>query len=106
MIVLSSNKSPATAGGLMGTAVPITSAQHVPDGTQINYNSNPPAGGLHYETDFEAGFYQESDLATLPKNPEGYLVHNLEHGYVIFWYNCDISHGLRWAQTDHPGGDG
>ena len=22
--------------------------------------------------------------------PEGYLVHNLEHGYVIFWYNCNL----------------
>jgi hypothetical protein len=27
-------------------------------------------------------------LATLPKYPQGYLVHSLEHGYVIFWYNC------------------
>lgn len=24
----------------------------------------------------------------MPPHPEGYLVHNLEHGYVIFWYNC------------------
>jgi hypothetical protein len=24
------------------------------------------------------------------KNPEGYLIHNLEHGYVIFWYNCNL----------------
>ena len=22
--------------------------------------------------------------------PAGYLVHNLEHGYVLFWYNCDL----------------
>jgi hypothetical protein len=22
--------------------------------------------------------------------PEGYIVHNLEHGYVVFWYNCDL----------------
>jgi len=22
--------------------------------------------------------------------PAGYLVHNLEHGYIIFWYNCDL----------------
>ena len=26
----------------------------------------------------------------MPDYPEGYLVHNLEHGYVIFWYNCDL----------------
>lgn len=22
--------------------------------------------------------------------PEGYLVHSLEHGYVIFYYNCQL----------------
>ena len=27
-------------------------------------------------------------MPNLPQYPEGYLVHNLEHGYVIFWYNC------------------
>lgn len=54
------------------------------------YNSDPPTSGPHYATDLRAGFYDESDLATLPEHPEGYLVHNLEHGYVIFWYNCDV----------------
>ncbi|HEX6302984.1 MAG TPA: DUF3105 domain-containing protein [Anaerolineales bacterium] len=54
------------------------------------YNSDPPTSGPHYATDLRAGFYDESDLATLPGHPEGYLVHNLEHGYVIFWYNCDV----------------
>lgn len=24
------------------------------------------------------------------RGPTGYLVHNLEHGYVIFWYNCTL----------------
>jgi hypothetical protein len=75
----------------MGQAVAVTSAQHVPEGTKITYNSNPPAGGMHYATSWKANFYQESDLASLPANPEGYLVHSLEHGYVIFWYNCDLS---------------
>src|SRR5512146_2282302 len=48
----------------------------------------PPAGGTHYPVDYTAKFYQESDLASLPAHPEGYLVHSLEHGYVIYWYNC------------------
>jgi hypothetical protein len=79
-------------GGLMGDPVAITSSDHVPsDAPAGPYNSNPPAGGKHYETDFTEKFYQEADLATLPKYPEGYLVHSLEHGYVIFWYNCQIS---------------
>jgi hypothetical protein len=76
---------------LMGTAVAIPSRDHLPDGTLPGpYNSNPPAGGAHYATDFTSRFYQESDLATIPKYPQGYLVHSLEHGYVIFWYNCQV----------------
>lgn len=90
IILLSVNRSPGSTG-LLGDEVVIASAAHVPDGTQPGpYNSNPPAGGTHYETDYEAKFFQESDLAALAKYPEGYLVHSLEHGYVIFWYNCQL----------------
>jgi hypothetical protein len=74
---------------LIGDEVSIPSRNHVPPGTLPGpYNSNPPAGGVHYDSDFPAKFYKESDLAALPLHPEGYLVHDLEHGYVIFWYNC------------------
>jgi hypothetical protein len=34
----------------------------------------------------DAGFYETN----IYPYPAGYLVHNLEHGYVIFWYNCDL----------------
>ena len=54
------------------------------------YNTNPPTSGAHYGADLEAGFYEEAEAAGLGPYPEGYLVHNLEHGYVIFWYNCDL----------------
>lgn len=54
------------------------------------YNSDPPTSGRHYASEFDAGFFDEADLAGLPAYPEGYLVHNLEHGYVIFWYNCAV----------------
>ena len=78
--------------GLMGDTVVIASSAHVPDTAQPGpYNSNPPAGGTHYDTDYSEKFYKESDLANLPKYPEGYLVHSLEHGYVIFWYNCQVA---------------
>jgi hypothetical protein len=90
IIVLAVNKTP-NSSGLMGEEVPILSRDHVPTDTVPGpYNSNPPAGGSHYDTDFSEKFYQETDLVTLPKNPEGYLVHSLEHGYVIFWYNCQV----------------
>lgn len=91
IIFLLSSKSPNSAS-LLGDEVAIPSANHVPTDTPPGpYSSNPPAGGTHYPTNLPAKFYQESDLATLPTNPEGYLVHSLEHGYVIFWYNCQVS---------------
>lgn len=90
VIFLGTNQ-PASAA-LLGDAVAIPSRDHVPANTVPGpYNSNPPAGGSHFDTDFSAKFYQESDLASLPPHPEGYLVHSLEHGYVIFWYNCQVA---------------
>lgn len=78
---------PATA---MGEGVAVTSSEHVEEGSALPPNpSNPPAGGVHYPGTYQPGFYEESQLADLPKEHEGYLVHNLEHGYVIFWYNCE-----------------
>ncbi len=50
------------------------------------YNSNPPTSGLHYAEEARAGFFDNNNY----QYPAGYLVHNLEHGYVIFWYNCDL----------------
>lgn len=71
-----------------GEAVPImTSSPHVPtDSDPGQYNSDPPTSGLHYADELEAGFYDEN----IHTYPAGYLVHNLEHGYVIFSYNCDL----------------
>ncbi|GAB4579133.1 MAG: hypothetical protein Fur0022_18710 [Anaerolineales bacterium] len=55
------------------------------------YSSDPPTSGTHYPTWWQAGFYDEtSPEATSVPFPAGYLVHNLEHGYVIFWYNCAL----------------
>ena len=72
-------------------AIPANYKTHIEEGSPPGpYPSNPPAGGVHYASELDAKFYQEEDLASLPKNPEGHLVHNLEHGYVIFWYNCAV----------------
>lgn len=71
-----------------GEAIPeMVSSPHIPTDTDPGeYNSDPPTSGLHYAGEAEAGFY-DSNIYTYPA---GYLVHNLEHGYVIFWYNCDL----------------
>ena len=62
-------------------------SSHVPEGTDPGpYNTDPPSSGRHYANEMNAGFFDEGSQE--PPYPAGYLVHNLEHGYVIFWYNC------------------
>jgi len=65
---------------LVGQEVKIEGGNHLPEGTQITYNSNPPAGGSHYPTTAHAGVYDKAPA-------DGNLVHSLEHGAVILWYN-------------------
>ena len=66
--------------------------QHEPTGTQITYTTAPPAFGPHWN---EAGvapvamsrkFYTRDDRPELEQ-----LVHNLEHGYTILWYDDTVS---------------
>jgi hypothetical protein len=67
------------------------SSNHVPVGADPGpYNTNPPTSGLHYDAPIQAGFYDETSVEEIGPFPEGYLVHNLEHGYVVFWYNCTL----------------
>ncbi len=78
-----------------GEEVPImASRDHVPEGSDPGpHNTDPPTSGPHYASTLRAGFYEESDLEGLGEFPEGYLLHSLEHGYVIFYYNCDNYQG-------------
>jgi hypothetical protein len=80
-------QQPAQVGEVI--PIPADYVNHIESGIPPGpYPSDPPAGGVHYATELDAKFYEESDLAALAPYPEGSLVHNLEHGYVIFWYNC------------------
>lgn len=60
----------------------VVSSQHVPEGTEITYASNPPSSGPHYPV--WANFKEYSTPLD-----EGYLVHSLEHGAVALLYKCD-----------------
>ncbi|RPI31924.1 MAG: DUF3105 domain-containing protein [Chloroflexota bacterium] len=86
------NNPSSAEGGVAqaGEAVPVMpSVDHVPDGTDPGpFNTDPPTSGKHYNDPLRAGFYDEEDAQTMGEYPEGHLVHSLEHGYVIFWYNC------------------
>lgn len=64
-----------------GQSFPLQPRTHIQVGDPHEpYNSDPPTSGPH-AAPVQAGFYDE---ALLDEN----LVHNLEHGYVIIWYNC------------------
>lgn len=91
-LVLLANRPP------YGEAFPILDSSHVPEGTDPGpYNSDPPTSGHHYERELPRGFYEDSDLADMGPFPVGHVVHNLEHGYIVFWYNCD---SLSAAECD------
>jgi hypothetical protein len=77
----------------LGETIPImaNAGEHVEVGSDPGpFNSNPPTSGRHYGQEYDAGFYDENSSEAQADYPEGYLGHNLEHGYVIFWYNCAL----------------
>jgi hypothetical protein len=60
--------------------------EHVPEGTPLEYNSNPPSSGAHY------GFWANYEEFSSPV-PRGYLLHSLEHGAIALLYKCDDAGG-------------
>lgn len=58
-----------------------------PDQTTVKYATVPPSSGAHYAipATFSRKFYTEDDR---PRVEE--LVHNLEHGYTVLWYDDTI----------------
>lgn len=73
------------------------SADGTPTGLRPSYAHYPPSSGQHYG-DLVApwGVYTSTSLIPLPSSAinfeilaiEGVYVHNLEHGGVVFLYNC------------------
>jgi len=65
--------------------------QHEATGTQITYTTAPPAFGPHWNeygvapVAMSRKFYSRSDRPELEQ-----LVHNLEHGYTILWYDDTV----------------
>jgi hypothetical protein len=55
-------------------------ANHVNEGTAVQYNTTPPTSGDHYGQTASGGF---SATALQPEN----VVHNMEHGQIIVWYD-------------------
>jgi hypothetical protein len=89
---LASIGAPASVCGDITKKAAEGSGEHKPTGEQITYDDAPPAFGPHWN---EAGvapapigkrFYTDDDRPELES-----LVHNLEHGYTILWYDQSIA---------------
>ena len=72
----------------MGQIYPIEGATHVPNGTKVEYHTNPPSSGSHYNAPAPWGVYDK------PIADET-LAHNLEHGGVWISYKPVISDAAR-----------
>lgn len=89
-------------------------AAHIEVGSEHPpYSSNPPTSGPHYASPGDAAFY------TTAIEPET-VIHNLEHGQIVFWYRPDASQelldqlervvrqealasiGVPWPQIEEP----
>jgi len=60
---------------------PPTEFSHLLQCSPATYDTNPPSGGSHYAI-WPAFQRYDFPLAA------GFVVHALEHGAVVFWYNC------------------
>jgi uncharacterized protein DUF3105 len=80
---------------------PLLPAIHVALDADIQWDSNPPSSGPHY------GVWAAYGVYTSPV-PRIYYVHNLEHGAIVFLYNCgdagcpDIVAALQAASDAIP----
>jgi hypothetical protein len=55
---------------------------------RVDYDTNPPTTGRHYQVAAEDGAYGEAP-------PDEALVHGLEHGRVIVWFKPGLPEGER-----------
>lgn len=57
-----------------------------PDKTRVDYSTVPPSSGEHYsEWVLDRRWFAPDDQPVMEQ-----LVHNLEHGYVVIWYDDTI----------------
>ena len=63
---------------------------HVADGTDLEYPDGPPSFGLHWPN-FLSGSEIRNIYSAGDRPPVERLVHSLEHGYTILWYDETIA---------------
>jgi len=94
-IDLASIGAPASVCDKVTTKKADGNQQHVPTGSQVTYSTAPPAFGSHWNegqgvnqapAPFNRKYYTAEDRPELES-----LVHNLEHGYTILWYDDSVA---------------
>lgn len=83
-VALADIGAPASVCGEITTKPATGNQEHVDEGTALMITDSPPAFGAHYPVweGMERKIYTASD-----RPPLGRLMHNLEHGYTILWYD-------------------
>jgi Protein of unknown function (DUF3105) len=66
----------------VGERQPSNGRTHIPNCTPGTYSSTPPTSGCHLDTPANWGVY------TFAQDPTQ-LIHNLEHGGIVIWYQPD-----------------
>ena len=79
----------AKAAGCTLKDVKATSREHTTSlSDRVKYSTNPPTSGKHYEIPADDGTYGDP-----PQDEQ--LVHNMEHGRVIFWVKPSLPEDQR-----------
>lgn len=78
------------SSGPLGIPQPDDGGEHVPSCEPGDYSSTPATSGCHLDTPAEWGVY------SAPQD-EVRLIHNLEHGGIVIWYQPDV---LEDSQVD------
>jgi hypothetical protein len=88
---LASIGAPASSCQDVVTKAATGNQQHVPVGTPVTYDQAPPAFGKHWNQYGVAPAPMSRKLYTDDRPPLEALVHNLEHGYTILWYDSSVA---------------
>ncbi|HET7475547.1 MAG TPA: DUF3105 domain-containing protein [Dermatophilaceae bacterium] len=100
---------PVTTDTATGSQEHVGPNTNTPGTTKVKYSTVPPSTGAHFASPVlgDTKFYTASDRPAMEN-----LVHNLEHGYTILWYDqqagaavtsqlkalADAANGTTWAR--------
>jgi hypothetical protein len=90
-VALSDIGSPASSCQDITTKKADGNQQHVPTGTPVDYTTAPPAFGAHWNEAGVAPAPFARKMYTDDRPELEALVHNLEHGYTILWYDQSVA---------------